>query len=409
MGTILAYSFTVSLILMFAFSAYRFSHNGSAQIRRTVLLGIYALSLVIIPALMIIDFNKVSVSAVSHETVMPDDLSFVADIPSEVSTFNFGIFLWLYLAGMLFCLLMTVIQLRGVFKILRSSKRQKIDCLTVYVHNYRDIAPFSIGKIVVANDSDISNTMIFVHEKAHIDHLHIIDLCIAQLTCIMCWYCPCAWQMRSELKLVHEFQADESVLDNGTDSRTYCLLLVERAAKMRIISVANGLSYNNLRQRINMIQTTRRNNSRICFLFTLIAVVVGGLLLTVPVIGSTLGQISQISLNDSRSVSNATENKFVLYGVDVEFDHDEGVTVLPKTGAVICSDKKIIDWLIPRMSTYVIDGKTVSGKELSKLPASDIWKVIISGNTIMVFSTKQPEARFFDAVQQAMVEEGNVQ
>ncbi len=402
MGTIFAYSLTVSLIITLAYGGYRLSRNGSAQMRRTILLSIYFLALVIVPTLLNIDLNTISKSTITHDELAFAEVKIINDYNPSASNFNFDFFLWVYIIGAAICLLTTIVQLLGVYKLLRHSKRLNLAGLTIYVINHRDIIPFSIGKIVVANISDIENPAILIHEKAHIEHLHIIDLCIAQLTCLLCWYCPFVWQMRRELKLVHEFQADETVVCSGADTRTYCRLIVERAARRKIMSIANGLSHNNLKQRIKMMQALQSgcHSSKMCVLLSLLAVIVGVVFLTVPAVGSVISQISQSTVQDKNIDNKQAVNSFVIYGADI--NPSDSLTVLPRIGAIICSDRTVVDQMMPQVSTYIVDGKIMSAKEFSKIPSAEICKVIVSGKSLIVYTRNTPEGRYFDAVEAAV-------
>jgi len=47
--------------------------------------------------------------------------------------------------------------------------------------------------------------------------------------------------MRRELRAIHEYEADEAVLDSGVDARQYQLLLIRKAAGGRWYSVGQQL------------------------------------------------------------------------------------------------------------------------------------------------------------------------
>lgn len=420
MGTIFAYSVTVSLILIFACVGYSLSRNGSAQLRRTVLLAIYALALFVVPLLLSFDLNRVFKSELLHAEYAFPELKITTDI---VSNSIIDIFLRVYVAGTFICLLMTFVQLLRVYRLLRSSTKQYTAGLNVYVHNRRDIAPFSFGNIVVVNVADIENPAILTHEGAHIVRGHMIDLCIAQLTVILCWYCPCAWLLRGELILVHEFQADEAVICSGTDSRYYCRLLVERAAKLRIMTIANSFSHNKLKQRIEMMQTLRSggHSGKMRVLLSISAIAGAALMLSVPVVSGTIGQISRSTLHVCGLDIKGIVATFVVYGVDINKDvvkkgnfktvsdaesgdvnaqEVDGV-IFPHVGAIFCSDKKVLKRLISGISTYIVDGKVMSARKFSKIPDADLRKIIVSGNTMIVYTRNQVECKYFDILESA--------
>ncbi len=429
MGTIFAYSVTVSMVLILAHCGYLLSRNGSPRLRRTVLLGIYAFALVVVPVLLGVDFNVVSESAVIRgENALPPQIKITN---TDASASIFDILLAIYVVGVTASLLLTVVQLLRVYGLLRGSRKQTVGGLTVYVHDRRDIAPFSIGSIVVVNGADIGNSDIMLHEEAHIARCHMIDLCIAQFTAIICWYCPSAWKLRGELKLVHEFQADEAVIGSGTDLRAYCRLLAERAARLRIMSLANSFSHNDLKQRIRMMKTSgsesRRGKMRV--LLPLSAVVGAVLLLSVPAVSRAIGQISRSTLPAGERSIKETGNAFVVYGADIDSDvikkgnfivisgdvrylsgmemgemsleNVDGV-ILPRIGAIFCSDKNILNRLVPGVSTYLVDGKKMSVKEFAEIPVSELWKIVVSGNSMIVYTRNQVEYKYFNAFETAV-------
>lgn len=421
MGSIFAYSVTVSLILMVACVGYRISRDGSARLRRATLLGIYALALIGAPALLSVHFG-----AAVGRGAMPADMTLpevtIATAGDSVSIFD--ILLKIYVAGAVVCILMTIVQLLRVCLLLRGSEKRKVEGLTVYVHRRRDLSPFSFGNIVVANAADIESRAIMAHEGAHVARRHTIDLFVAQLAATLCWYCPAAWQLRRELKLVHEFQADEAVICSGADSSSYCRLLVQRAAEIKILAIANSLNHNNLKQRIIMMQATptARSGGKWRVLLSLSAIVCAVMLLSVPAVSGTIGQISQSALQSRGLDTKGTNKAFVVYGAKIyssavkngnfeyvsDFENkkidakDVDGVIFPGIGAVFCSDKKVLERLAPGIRKYIVDGKMISAKEFSKIPASDFCKIIISGNTMRVHTRNWIESKYFDALESAV-------
>lgn len=391
-----------------------------------MLLGIYTLALVATPALL----NQAP--AIANERVTTHE-DFTTLLPAVTITTDpatttpvFDILLWVYVAGVLICALMTAAQLLSIFRLMRNSSRQNIAGLTVYVHNLPDIAPFSLGNVVVANASDVENRAIMAHEGAHIARRHTLDLCIAQLAVTLCWYCPAAWLLRRELKLVHEFQADEAVISNGADTHTYCRLLVERAARLRISTISSNLNHKNLKQRIRMMQTphSKRPRGLMRVLLPLASIACATMFLSAPAVSSTIGQISRSSLSSYDS-DMAVKNKkatFVVYGIDLNSDavkngnfalvsdvENKGVSIhavdgviSPRIGAIFCTDKKVLERITPKIRKYVVDNKVMSAKEFSGIPASELCKVVVSGNSMTVYTRNQIESQFFDALEDAV-------
>ena len=95
--------------------------------------------------------------------------------------------------------------------------------------------------------------VILTHEMAHIRLRHSWDVLVIDLLLCLWWFNPAMWLLRRELQSLHEYQADEEVLNSGIDAQTYQLLLIKRAVGARLHSVANCLNHSNLKNRITMM------------------------------------------------------------------------------------------------------------------------------------------------------------
>ena len=95
---------------------------------------------------------------------------------------------------------------------------------------------------------------ILAHERQHIRCRHSLDVLLMTGVCALHWFNPLAWIARAELKLLHEYEADEGLLRHGIDATQYQLLLVRKAVGEQRFSLANGFNHAKLKQRINMMQ-----------------------------------------------------------------------------------------------------------------------------------------------------------
>ena len=62
------------------------------------------------------------------------------------------------------------------------------------------------------------------------------------------------WFLRRDLKLIHEFQADQAVLNKGIDAKRYQLLVVEKAVGERHFAMANHFTQKPILKRLKMMQ-----------------------------------------------------------------------------------------------------------------------------------------------------------
>jgi TonB family protein len=81
------------------------------------------------------------------------------------------------------------------------------------------------------------------------------------------------WMLRSDLRAVHEYEADAAVLSQGINARQYQYLLITKAAGIGGYSLANGISHSTLKNRINMMLHTKSDRSRLLKLLALLPIV----------------------------------------------------------------------------------------------------------------------------------------
>lgn len=395
MGTVLAFSLSASLILMLAYGAYRLGRGGSFGRRRAILLSIYASALIIPLALPLLDFNSaVAETEILPPTLLPGQPAMAESALPSASAFS--ILLRIYAVGTVLCSLLTLVQLMRLGLLLRKSRKCEIAGHTALILNRPDLAPFSIGRVMVLNTADSENPAIIAHEAAHIAARHHIDLSIAQLVAIVCWYCPAAWMMRRELKTIHEFQADRATIGNGAETDAYCRLLIERAARRSIANMASGLSHSNLKRRIRMMQTPETRSGKVRILLSAVALGCAASLLVSPAVSNAIDRISQTVLDETKKPTAS----FIVYGTNTPVAKGNG-TLLPHIGGVLCTDKSQLERLSPKIEKYLIDNKPASAKQLARIPASDLRMVIISGNTMQVRTVRHFDSDYFNPVKTA--------
>ena len=125
-----------------------------------------------------------------------------------------------------------------------------------------DPSPFSYFNHVVIGEKDYHDnpTEILVHEAAHISLKHSWDVGFMSLLTVFQWWNPAAWLMCREMKQIHEYEADQAVLNNGIDARQYQLLLIKKSVGDQLFSMANNFNYQSLKKRIRMM--TIKKSSR---------------------------------------------------------------------------------------------------------------------------------------------------
>ena len=173
--------------------------------------------------------------------------------PVGASAAPFPWLLVLYGVGVAAVLILTLISLARTRRIIHSGTLQPCeDCRLTLVD--RDVPSFSWGRNVVMSRADYEKyPAILGHELQHIHAHHSLDMLLMTAVSAIHWFNPLMWIARAELKLLHEYEADEGLIRKGIDATSYQLLLVRKAVGEQRFSLANGFNHAKLKQRITMM------------------------------------------------------------------------------------------------------------------------------------------------------------
>lgn len=186
--------------------------------------------------------------------------------------------LWLfviYLAGVVLKLLHTAISIYRLNKLISQCEQHpQADGTTIAVCA-QNIAPFSWWNTIVFSrrDYQLQDSALLVHERAHINSYHSFDLLLMELAIALQWFNPAIWLIGSELRAVHEYEADASVLSGGVDAHHYLNLLMDRANAKLECKLANAISQQTLKNRFQMMARHRSKPSRLLKVLYLLPVV----------------------------------------------------------------------------------------------------------------------------------------
>lgn len=164
-----------------------------------------------------------------------------------------SVLLALFLAGSLATLVLYILSAVRMGRLIKQGEPSEQDGCTLILLE-EDIPSFSWGRMVVMSRKDIlENPAIFTHERMHVQHHHSLDLLLFLPLQMLCWWNPLVWITREELRLLHEYEADEGVIRQGIDASRYQLLLVRKAVGEQRFTLASGFQHANLKHRIAMM------------------------------------------------------------------------------------------------------------------------------------------------------------
>ena len=180
------------------------------------------------------------------------------------------------------------------------------------------IVSFSWGHTVVLSQEDYERNPgeILLHEQMHLQHRHTLDLLWMECIVIFHWFNPAAWLLMRELREVHEYEADNGVINNGIDATEYQLLLVKKSVGARLYSMACGFNHSKLKNRITMMLKRRTNNWARLKLLLFVPVAAGTLYAFArPEVKKTVGQ----AINASASVKQNSVQESELQQLEAFF------------------------------------------------------------------------------------------
>ncbi len=340
MGTFTAYTFVSGLVLLASYIIYKWllSAENQPAFNRFVLLVIYILAFAAWPLVSMTGSNP---SVYQGTIAIGETAASIVDATRNSGLSVASVLLWIYVAVMAVTFMWTAAVVVKLARLVASGEKIHRESFTMVLIDKDGIAPFSWGRYVVmgrgANEDETA--MILCHERAHIRCMHYADLLLAQAVCIVLWYNPASWLMLSELKSVHEYQADSQVLSSGINARQYQLLLIKKAVGVRFPSLANSLNHSNLKKRITMMynrKTSAVRRSRALAIVPAVALALA--LVNVPSVSRAIDSVTSAELSLGTTVpentGKVTENPAVKQEKHAAVE--EAPDVLPKfTGGEI--------------------------------------------------------------------------
>ena len=311
----------VCLSLFYLFYRLLLSKETFYRFNRIALLGILVFSLL----LPLIEVTKAPQNEINQAVLTIEQLLVMAENHQEtqVTTVVEGddlvdtwrspvhwieIVLLFYIAGIFFLVCRNVYSLFRLVRLTNTAQRRQIDKHTVLLVHDRNVAPFSWMKFVVISRTDLEENgrEILIHECAHIRKHHSWDLLIADICIFFQWFNPGAWLLKQELQNIHEYEADEAVINEGINARDYQLLLIKKAVGTRLYSMANSFNHSKLKKRITMMLKEKSNPwARLKYLYVLPLAAIAVTAFARPEISEKADEISAVKVNDLAAIVEA--------------------------------------------------------------------------------------------------------
>ena len=228
---------------------------------------------------MTVDSAVITPIGIIEEAISAEPLTLAAAVVGAEAPLNWTrlIICAIFLSGALASFIVTAVSYIRMCRMIRSVKPVTIDGVPVKIVE-EEIPSFSWGRHIVIGRKDLEeNPAILTHERMHVRCGHSLDLMAYTIVTTLQWFNPLAWIARTELKMLHEYEADELTINKGIDATQYQLLLVKKAVGVKRFQLANGFNHSKLKNRITMMHKNKTNKWMRLAYFLCIPVLIGAM------------------------------------------------------------------------------------------------------------------------------------
>ena len=247
----------ITLALLYSCFFFFLSKETFHRFNRCMLLGIMLISLIV----PLLHFTTEHPTVINEEVYLVQKYIEQDSIPIVTTSTTVHRLTWvqiaaaLYLTGVAVMLILTLVQVFSLVRMLHSGWRHADSEGNTIVLLKGDVTPFSIFRYIVMNVQDYEqySQYILTHEQEHIRLGHTYDLLLLEAMKIFLWFNPFVWFISRDLKAVHEYEADQAVIHQGIDAKSYQQLLVMKVVGNRLQPFTNNLGHGSLKKRIFMM------------------------------------------------------------------------------------------------------------------------------------------------------------
>ncbi len=206
------------------------------------------------------------------------------------STVNlYIIFLIIYITGSLFILLRFLIGWTRIHRLAANAQLLDSEAPSIFISKELESPIFWSGKIILPDSLPIEGEeyeVILRHEKAHAQLKHHYDLILLHLLRVFFWFNPLFYLMVRELRLVHEYQADQKACSNYSRKQYGNLLIQFSLSGVQQYQQAHGIFSHQLKNRLIMLtrkSSTKKSLWKYLSAISLVSVLLAGLIvITAP-------------------------------------------------------------------------------------------------------------------------------
>jgi len=126
--------------------------------------------------------------------------------------------------------------------------------------------PHTFFNYIFLNKSAFENNEIpqevLLHEQTHAKQKHSLDILFLEILQIIFWFNPLLYFIKKDIKLNHEFLADQQVLKSGYHPKTYQNLLLRFSSNQKELALVNAINYSSIKKRLTIMNTQTSHRTK---------------------------------------------------------------------------------------------------------------------------------------------------
>ena len=295
--------------------------------------------------------------------------------PESTPTEYLPIILWsIYGIGVLLFGLRFINNLVHILlKIKRNPKQRTSSFISVLLQDL--IVPHTFFSYIFLNKAKFESKSIpdevLLHEETHVKQKHSLDIIFVELLQIIFWFNPLIYILKRDIKLNHEFLADQAVIDQGINTTTYQELLLAYSSHAEQPQLAHAINYSLIKKRFTVMKTQTSKQSfwiRSMLLLPLLAVLIYGFSSTKQVEKDLTSKISANELNSASIDTHHTARSITIEILSNGTYEIDGIKTTKNTFASVIN--RLHQDITPEIRNQIMNIHLNSKKEISN---EDVW------------------------------------
>lgn len=175
----------------------------------------------------------------------------------------------IYLVVVIFLALKLLWAFKNIFKLYQQAEKERFNNFTL-INLTKPNTAFSFFNLLFIDPKIKGKNTVLKHEMAHIQQKHSLDILFFELVQILCWFNPIIYFLKNDVKLVHEYLADEATTNADIEKYDYAMFLIQNSCGIDNMPLANQIfNQSILKRRITMLnQPKSAGRAKLKYLLT---------------------------------------------------------------------------------------------------------------------------------------------